>query len=446
MSEAPLPDLTCVLVDTDAHDDASVRAVVAAGGYGDGWLRVRPLERALGLTQVELLDAGGLPRIDPALVAALSDRDRRAVFVHVNHQAKQALVHRFVAAKEIEGWLGDPAQLDEKLKTAIGRTLAEVLAADDGTRRGFGQAASSTAARSAGRWLAVPPGTPTALGSFGFHDRGERQSADRVAVVAFDPDAVRIAWSTAPGIELAARVRSLPANRVGPLGGVRERAIGALAALGDATPAAAKLEEVTALELVALTETCFFGGGESVAFVDQRVLPLFSLSSGDPAIDDDEEAAELEARASVLEAMGEVLPYASPEGSLMEQIDDGELSPLAPWARPGEEYVGSLFRLDGARLHRLLTDTDGRALAARIDRFYRAWWRAGHEAPLGSAPKDGGGRDAFEEWRAALDARGAADVERFLAAWAEWRALLGLAAANGLKPALLFYALEGEAG
>ena len=70
------------------------------------------------------------------------------MFVHVNHQAKQALVHRFVAAKEIEGWLGDPKDLDAKLREAVGRSLDEILAGDDGTRAGFGLAASSTEALS----------------------------------------------------------------------------------------------------------------------------------------------------------------------------------------------------------------------------------------------------------------------------------------------------------
>lgn len=433
MSDPAARDLTCVLVDSDAHDADSIRRAVDGGGYGDGWLRVKALGGQLALTQIELLDAGGLPRIDPALVAALSDGDRRAVFVHVNHPAKQALVHRFVAAKEIEGWLGDPAELDGKLREAIGRSLDEILAGDDGTRAGFGQAASSTTCSSRARRLVVPPGTPTALGSFAFHDRAAGSSSDRVALVAFDARAARTAWSTATGAELAARVGSLTANRVGPLGGVLAQARDSLAAIGDATPEAAGLADVTALELVTLTESYVYGGGEGVSFVDERLLPLFSLSSGDPAIDDDEEAAELEARASVLEAMGEVLPYASPEGSVLEQIDDGELTPLAPWARPGEEYVGSIFLLDGERLRRLLTAMDGPDLAARVDRFYRVWWRAGHEASAG-----------FDEWRAALDAKGAADVQRFFAAWAEWRALLGMAAANQLQTALVFYGLDGK--
>ncbi|MSP62285.1 MAG: hypothetical protein EXR72_18530 [Myxococcales bacterium] len=427
-------DLTAILVPSDQQDTDSIRRAVA--GYGDSWLRVRPLA-GLGLTQIELLDPGGLPRIDPALVIALSLGERRATFVHVNHAAGQALIHWFRGGKEMEGWAGEAAGLDERLGRAVGRTLEELHAGDDGTRVGFGVAASGSVALVRGRSLTTPTGAPTGLGSFGFHDRGVQRSpgdGDRVALCAFDAEALRRAWHDVPGADLAARVEALPAHAVGPLAGVREAARVALAALRDRPPAEAGLHAVTALELVALSETWIFGAGEAVRWIDERLLPLFSLSSGDPSIDDGDEAEELEGRASVLEAMSEVLPYASPEGSVMEQIDDDEVRPLAPWARPNEEYIGSIFVLRAERLRKLVGGLDGRDLAARVDRFYRAWWKAGHDGPTG---------EEFEAWRTGLDQRGAQDIERFLAGWAEWRTVLEMAAENGLQPALVFYALDG---
>jgi hypothetical protein len=107
--------------------------------------------------------------------------------------------------------------------------------------------------------------------------------------------------------------------------------------------------------------------------------------------------------------------------------DDAELRPLAPWAVPGEEYLGSAFLLDPERLRGLLFALEDRGLRVRAERFYRAWWEAG------------GGGEGFERWREALDQRGHADVNRFFYNWAEWRTVLALAAANRLATALLFY-------
>lgn len=429
-------DLTAVIVEAESLDEEEVRKLVLDRGYGDGWLRVAPLA-GLGLTQVEVLDAGGLPHVDPALVEVLS-RGRKATFVHVNHEAKQALVHCFVEGRQaLEGWVGDPSLLDEKLGATVGRRLATLIGGDDGTRGAFGAAASHTTALSRRRALAVPVGTPTALGSFAFHDRGGPAGGDdgayRVALIAVDAEAVRRAWESVPGAELAARIFTLAPPLVGPLRGVRDVAAATLAALGDRTPAEAGLRSVIAYELATLTEAYLFGGGESTGFVDARLLPMFSIGSGDPQIDDADEAEELESRASVLEAMCEVLPYTSPEGAMLEQIADEELSPLAPWAAAGDEYVGSVFRLAGDRIARLLVETDSRELAAKVDRFYRGWWRTQVDAPFG---------DEFEAWRRALDEKGRADIERFLTAWAEWRTVLTLAARNQLQPALVFYGIE----
>jgi hypothetical protein len=426
---APPADLTAILVPEGVHDRASVTRVISAGPYGDGWLRVRPLA-GVGLTQIELLDGGGLPRADPALVAALSDKGR-AVFVHVNHQAKQALVHAFEGGRELHGWVGEPPAIDGELGKSLPITLADLIAADDGSRRGFGVAASDTVGLSRGRELKMPAGMPTALGSFGFHDRGGA-GVDRVAPIAIDVAAVRLAWHSTPGAELAVRLRALPAGCLGPLAQVREQAEDALYQLGDQTPAQAELRSTPALELVALTEAYLFGGGEAVPFVDQRLLPMFSLASGEPALDP-EEAEELEQAPSVLEAMVDVLPYGSPEGAVLEQIEDRELSPLATWARPGDEVAGSLFLLGGERVRKLLWSVDATELAARVDRFYRAWWKAGHDGPEG---------DEFLRWRDEADGRGRADIDRFLAAWGEWRALTELGHVNGLQIALWFYMRE----
>src|SRR5438445_9999991 len=87
------PDLTAVLIEQRGPEDAEqVARAVAGGGYGDVWLRRKPLP-SLGLLQVELFDGAGAFRVDPALVMALSEDGRRATFVHLNRSAGQALLH-----------------------------------------------------------------------------------------------------------------------------------------------------------------------------------------------------------------------------------------------------------------------------------------------------------------------------------------------------------------
>lgn len=429
----PSADITAIFVPSGQGDENVIARKVLSGPYGDVWLRIKPLP-SLGLTQIELFDAAGQMRVDPAMVMSLSADDGQvATFVHVNRAGSQALVHAFKSGREVEGWLGTPDEVDERTVRYVGHTVDQLVAADDGSRVHPAIAASSTMAIVRGRPLAVPAGLPIALGTFGFHDsrtEGEGQDeGDRVALVAFDPRAVRAAWEKTPGAELAARVRSLPDRVVGPLLGAREAVVAELAALGDRSPVAAELRSVRALELVALSESYVFSAGEQVRFVDERMLPLFSLADSDPPLDEDE-AAELEEQPSVLAAMVEALPYSSPEGHMLEQIDDAEVQPLAPWAVPGAEYVGAMFVLSTERLRPLLGTIDQQGLAFRIDRFYRGWWKAMNDEPWG---------EEYKAWRAESEKTGAADVERFLALWTEWRVVFELASRNGLTTAMVFY-------
>src|SRR5437867_3718269 len=148
-------DLTAILLAAGADTVEVVHRAVAAGPYGDVWLRAKPLP-ALALLQVELYDAGGMPRLDPHLVQTLSSGGRKASFVHVNWEAKQAVVHAFHDGAEIEGWAGEPSELTGPLLRATGRSLAEILDADDGSRVGIGAVASDTMALVRGRKLVAP--------------------------------------------------------------------------------------------------------------------------------------------------------------------------------------------------------------------------------------------------------------------------------------------------
>ena len=125
--------------------------------------------KKLEVQQLEVMDgATGLPAVSPAMLVALSQNGGKAMFVHVNHPGKQAL-HAFEDGIEV-GKLYRRAQRSVcgGVPEAVGHSVDDVVGADDGTRVGFGQAATRTAAFVRGRLLMVPPGTPTGLGSFVF--------------------------------------------------------------------------------------------------------------------------------------------------------------------------------------------------------------------------------------------------------------------------------------
>jgi hypothetical protein len=421
-------DLTAILLPQGQCSEDEIRALAAR--FGDVWLRIAPLPSA-ALTQVEILDgARGLPCESPELLMELS-KGGRAAFVHVNHAANQALVHAFAGGEAQPGWVGGPGELDDKLRAAVGCALDELQRADDGTRLGIGVAASHTVAFVRGRRLAVPPGTPTSLNSFTFHDRGaEVGDGTRIAPFAFDAQQVRLAFA-APARELAAH---LSTARKGPMEGARTEVIAALAAMEDRPLRPDDAAALRALELCTLDAACVFGGGDRQYFWDHRVLPMFLVGDAEPRFDPDE-FEDLEESASVLEAMVDVLPYAAPpggEGSIVSNLGPGELLPLAPWAEGQDEYTGSVFRLACDRLLGLVRGLDGAQLNPRIERFERAWFQA---ARGGLNPSG----DAFDTWRRIKAESGERDVERFIVDWTELRIVLELAAANQLATGLLFY-------
>lgn len=429
-------DLTCVLVPAGQLEPAAVHAIVRKSGRLAALVRVAPLP-ALSLVQIEVHDLRrGMPCEDPELVGAFS-KGGRATFVHVNHTAKQAMVHGFIDGKPNEGFAGAPGDdFMARLIAEAGHALDAITAADDGSRLGIGIASTQTHALLKGRALHVPVGTPTALDSFVFHDRGQKldEGAERLAWLAFN----RALAFGAPGRALAAMIDGAPAGAFGPLEGARAEAVAALAALGEQSPADAKLQNARALELCAFAAAMAFAGGDQLRYWDERVLPLFAIC-GKPTppapVLDAEEADEIDHEETpFLEAMVETLPFAAPpegEGPLLTQLAPGELGPLAPWAGGAAEHTGALFSLRPERLLTLVRTLDGKRLTAAMDSFAHAWYRA-----LRPGQPEG---DAFKTWRQAKDDEGHANLDRFVNDWAELRACLEIAAANQLDVALLFY-------
>jgi hypothetical protein len=434
-----LSDLTAILVPEGQWTDDEIRTMVRdrTPESRDVLIRVAPLTAAR-LLQVEVCDAAtGIPCEDPELVAGLSRRGK-AAYVHVNHEARQALVHSFSRGEAEEGYAGEPGDaFTHELEQRAGCDLATILAADDASRVGIGLSASRTQALVRGQLLVIPPGLPTGLNSFAFHDRGaghdEDEGGERLALFAFDAREAERGFFHTPGRELAAQLTVAPRARLGPLYGARDEALAALVALGDGAPVVPSGGTVRAFELFTLAGARVFAGGEDAGYYDERFLPMFSLSAEAPVIEGGE-VDELDACESVLHAMTEVLPYAAPpggEGPLLASLGPDELVPLAVRLSVGSEYTGAVFRVRPERLRTMVDALDGERLTAQVSRFERAWYRAARPGlPEG---------DALDSFRRAKAEEGQADTGRFVTAWAELRALLEIAAANRLDLGVVFY-------
>jgi len=444
--QEPPRDLTAIIA-VGALDAAQVRALVAAHArthqLGDVLVRVAPLG-ALELTQIEVHGADdGLPREDPELVGAVSTMSPkgRAAFVHANHSAAQAIIHPFQGGQPGDGFAGAPGpDFDARIAAAVGApSLKALVDADDGSRYGIGVSSSRTVALVRDAELLVPPGLPTDLQAFQFHDlgRGLDDGGERLAFVAFDRERTLRRWREESGQSLATRLEQAPVGWFGPLAGRIREASRALAALGDRTPEAAALRDGAVFELLAMHDARAFSIGDTVAHWSERVLPIFCLAPTEPRIDP-EEVEDLDDADGILHALVEVMPATAPpggEGAMLDLIADDEIVPLAPWVAAGEEVAGALFVLKAARLQGLLRAMDGRRLQDIVERFARAWYRAARPGqPEG---------DAYVQWRRAKEEEGLRDTDRFFRDATELRALLEIAAANRLTVGLLFY--EGGA-
>jgi hypothetical protein len=429
-------DLTAILIPQGQLAESDVTSIVRGLSGEDVFLRVAPLE-PVGLMQIEVCDAtNGLPCEAPQLVAALSEKGR-ATFLHVNHEAKQAIAHSFERGEAEEGFTGEPGeQLEADLKRRVGAGLQALTDADDGTRLGIGIAASRTALLHGKDALTMPIGAPTGLNSFAFHDGGRdlEEGGLRMALFAYRAAAAAAALENLPCGELAQQIEAMPAGRFGPLEGLREEVVTQLRSCGSIQLSTSEPRlRVRAHELGAFSEALAFTGGEPVAYWDERVLPVFSLSEGSPVIDDDD-VGELDACPSILDAMVEVLPFSAPpggEGSLVASISDEAVRPLVKVESPSGEYEGAIFGLLYSELLERVRTLDGKKLSEMIGRFERAWYEAAHsKAPEG---------EDFERFRRELVERSQLDMQRFLGTWAELRTLLEIADANRLDVGMVFY-------
>jgi hypothetical protein len=402
-------------------------------------LRVAPLPD-LGLVQVEVADVSdGLPTEDPELVAALSARGS-ATFLHVNHEAKQAILHGFDKGTGLEGFVGEPGpEFAKQLQTRLGCDLDTLHGADDQSRAGIGVVASRTAALLPGRSIALPIGMPSSLGSFQFHDRGigKGEQAERIAFFAFDRPLVPAIMST-PGVELAKVIETVVGGGRATLGDdTLDGILEALRALGtkpvrDAEPSQ-RPATLRAVELLVLSSGRVFAGGDRLDYWDERLLPLLSLGDTAPVIDEGD-LETFAAADSVLHALVEVVPSAAPPGgigSVLEGISDRELGPLVPQLAVDGDYAGSILGLQPDRLVAMLRGLDGDRLSMLVERLEKVWFERKHKQPPEGEP--------FEAFRKHNAERGQTDVDRALRHLSELRIVLEVAAVNDLVVAISFY-------
>ncbi len=445
-------DLTAILLKA-ASADGQARGPGEPGAFVDpAWVesvirergrpaivRIAPLP-AVGLLQVEVSDVSdGLPTEDPELVGALSARGQ-ATFLHVNHEADQAILHGFDAGTAGEGFVGKPGEdFTARLRSRFGCDLDALHAADDQTRTGIGVVGSRTAALLPGRSIVLPIGMPSALGSFTFHDRavGAGPEAERCAFFAFDRQLVA-ALSATPGAELARIVEDAVAAQDKAASveasGALVRALTALGAgkIGEASPEA-RPALVRAMELIVLGSGRVFAGGDRADYWDGRVLPLLSLEDSEPVIDEDD-LPTLDATESLLHALVEIVPFASPPGgpgTVLETIGDRELAPLLPALAVGASYSGSILQLDPTRLLERLRKLDGERLTHMVERLERSMYRAKFKSPAEG--------EAFQSFRRGAAEAGQTDIDRVLRHLSELRIVLEVAAVNDLVVALAFY-------
>lgn len=443
-------DLTAILVPQPPRglNPDTIVNIVAQNVPPTAWVRLSPLEK-LDIQQLEVMDGQtGLPAVSPALLVALSQNGGKAMFVHVNHQGKQSLLHAFEDGIEVASYTGEPGEgFEAEALKLIGHSVDDVVAADDGTRVGFGQAATRTAALVRGRLLMVPPGTPTGLGTFVFHDRGfdtpssliipgdAPADTTRAAFFAFDGNLIHQAFNQVPGQQLSQVINGAPEEVLGPLMELREPTAKALSGhqqpLGQAKDHPAW--HTHAFELLALSHAGVFAGGDTLKFLDGKLLSILSIGDATPIIDADD-AEDLEEMASVLDAMIEVLPCPKPPGGygpLFENIGPEEIGALVPWAKPGQPYDGAVFLLKPDRILELARSFDANRLGQRLEKFCRALY----SAKVGDDVVE----EEYLKWRSEWEQKSQKDIERLLLSWAELRVVCEIAAQNRLNVGLAVY-------
>jgi hypothetical protein len=441
------------------HSADSLRQVLLRAGLDGAWLRVATVTAsqnggaALGLLCAEVTAFGSHQAVgDLSTLRALSEGGRTAFFLAFAGNEDRVVYEAYCDGARVGGWEGvrreypaavDPGADDAESSSQrafnatfrghTGQDFDALLGsdagwpiADHGTRPG-------TEAFFLGRRLKVPAGTPKLLDLFRFRDRGDAAGGEHMALLAVDVDAAARVLKSAPAGTLAqvlGRLDEGAAYRIGPFTHALKDVAAEVAAMPAEEPVVNAAPSVDLVELVTMGHSGGCTAGDTVEFFDKVFFPLLNLYDLEKVPPFwDEEVSSLE-QYGCLRAMAEVLPYAAPEGQLLESFGDEEVKPLSPVHVSQGEYAGALFLVDRSRLRVLLGNFDGETFLERLERFRSDWWRAGHR----DEPVTG-----YQAWCRVRDLLDREDVARFATTLAEMKAVVGLCDENRLELAVIFY-------
>jgi hypothetical protein len=460
------------------HTPQSIEICLRESMLSGVWVRLRRITPAAGpeLLMLELFEVeSGAPVDVEGLGQRLSAEGRTALFAAVDPTDRGAAFELCRAGEQQHVWSGELESFDLTVEGEqhLGREgFLQAFAALTGVAWDALVEAASAAPREAevangqanllllrGRVLLIPEGMPMRPELFRLHyaeeewetapangvmgedseeeydDQDEEDEADeaspdesRLMLVLLDARLCRHLWEEAPASGVASFLKAVEPARaavLGPLAHTLPDVIGIVEAQPpDRALAGSQARELLVYEVVSMATAVGFVAGDTVAFYDELLFPLLNLTEQPVSPEAVRASLEEIQGMGVLSAMVEVLPYAAPEGELLESFADDELAPLAEWAAEDDLYEGSLFLLDARRLWERVLAFDLERLMARVQRFREIWADV-----VPDEVKEVG-------WDEELDELELFRVGRRLE---ELQLLLALAQANDLQPAILFY-------
>jgi hypothetical protein len=441
--------LCCYLVRQDQHTRESVRNVLRHEDMGRVWLTAVPVEirgqawMAFGMSALRDDGAdGGWPILKPRLAELLSEGTAHVLELIVSPDGVEIFLSIFREGERQKRARTLPESDDPVLSLLDGADLVELpgLAGLAGQVCGPGAEAFFKL-----KQLEVPEWTDRRVDLFRFSERHGKgieeedggKGGGRAAFIALDleklKDEVR---GKTTGETLYALNRYRVGNRhrlLGPMQGDLNPCVDRLRRLHKDTALEKVPELLDLLELMALVHTWASTPGNRVSYLDEVFFPLLNLNSDGPLPPMDEDDREQVANLPLPHAMADLLPYACPEGEIMESFEDGEFAPLAQvleveGALEGD-VEGAVWLLDHARLMERLRALDPDAFADRINAFLKHVWAV-------EGGRWEGDQEAWLNHRVEMDQP---ELTAFFNTANELQTLLEMCDLNGLRAGVLFY-------
>lgn len=449
-------------VPSENIEQDTIREVLHGIGLDQAWVRILPAEARYEdhpLIQIEIYDLSeGVPIFAEEIGPKLSQAAALSLVVGIDESDDEAALMLCQNGEQAFAWAGSQEEFQAEddegnelkgaegfrhvFKELIGHGFEDFLAACPRNDEAREVADEHTDLLLRGRFMGLPEGFPRIGDLFIFHqedelDDDEREGdhdddeQDQVALVLLDLRLTQVLWTESTAQEVSQFLQAIEPIKgkvLGPLAGDLEAAKEWVASQPPSRPLEqAPHPDLTTYEVLAMATALAFTGGTSTQRFDERLLPLLSLGEGQITGSIVKDSLEDIEELGVLSAMAEVLPYSVPEGELLECFADEELRPLADWAVQGNQYEGSLLRVDIQRVAELLQQFDVDTLKAKAEAFGRAWFEA--------AP---GSVTSYDAWQA-VRPQDEADWDRLLIQVGELRLVISLLSVNNLQPALLFY-------